>query len=74
MDIMATIEFKYKLGEKVSHNGMDCVVQSRSYVEIRDKQLIKYNLAKYNSDGLIEEYFTNVSEKLVQPRRLRLVK
>lgn len=70
---MATIEFKYELGENVLHNGMDCVVQSRSYVEIRDKQLIKYNLAKYDDKGLIEEYFTNVSEKLVRPR-LKLVK
>lgn len=71
---MATIEFKYELNEKVSHNGIDCIVQSRSYIEIRDNKLIKYNLAKYDSNGLIEEYFTNVSEKLVRPRRLRLVK
>ena len=71
---MATINFKYELGEKVSHNGMECVVQSRSYIEIRDKQLIKYNLAKYDSTGLIEDYITNVSEKLIRPRRLRIVK
>lgn len=71
---MVTINFKYEVGDKVSYCGDDCEIQSRSYMEVRNIKLVKYSLVEYDKDGEVKNYYPSVSERLVQPRRLRVVK
>ena len=69
---MATINFKYNIGQVVDYYGSPCTVHSRAYMEIRNTNMVRYTLV----DNTTEEYYSNISEQHIEPHKthLRIVK
>ena len=65
---MATIDFKYKIGQVVDYYGSPCTIHSRAYMEIRNTNMIRYTLV----DNATEDYYSNISEQHIEPHRARL--